>query len=353
MNFDIAIKTGTPILLMGSPGVGKTSWVQANAKKHGLHCETVLASIREPADISGLPFIKDGAVEFSPPRWAKNLVENGGGVLFFDEITTAPPAVQASLLRVVLDRVVGDLQLPKNTVIIAAANPADEAAGGWELSLPLSNRFAHFNFNLDVMEWASNFAFYWGNPPSLGQGNSIVKESTWATERSFISSFIQRNPTALLQVPKDDTTKAWPSPRSWDNASRMIAASISSGDSFDDMIEYTKACVGEGRALEYISWRRNQDLPLPEEYFKNTEKELPEKHDVLYMLSNSIVSYVANNFNNENYIKAWRVIERIVESRSLDTAAVAGRQLMRLHPDGTTTPKQSRALTDLFKEAIS
>jgi len=55
--------------------------------------------------------VGDG-VRFAPPSWALRLAEAGHGLLFLDELSTAPPAVQAALLRVVLERAVGDLMLP-------------------------------------------------------------------------------------------------------------------------------------------------------------------------------------------------------------------------------------------------
>ena len=50
------------------------------------------------------------------------------------------PAVRAALLRVVLERVVGDLELPNRAAIVAAANPPEQAAGGWDLSATISRR---------------------------------------------------------------------------------------------------------------------------------------------------------------------------------------------------------------------
>lgn len=46
------------------------------------------------------------------PDWAVRLARAGQGLLFFDELSSAPPAVQAALLRVVLERRVGNLVLP-------------------------------------------------------------------------------------------------------------------------------------------------------------------------------------------------------------------------------------------------
>src|SRR5262249_29844746 len=66
--------------------------------------------------------------------WARRLTETGYGLLFLDELTTAPPAVQAAMLRVVLERAVGDVELPAAVRVVAAANPAGQAADGWELA---------------------------------------------------------------------------------------------------------------------------------------------------------------------------------------------------------------------------
>src|SRR5205085_6441439 len=104
----------------------KPSVIRAMATASSLPCEVVIASIREPSDFAGLPVI-DGSgpgathVEFAPPGWARRLAALGTGLLFFDEVSTAPPAVQAALLRVVLERTVGDLALPDDVAVVAAA----------------------------------------------------------------------------------------------------------------------------------------------------------------------------------------------------------------------------------------
>ncbi|HVE93240.1 MAG TPA: MoxR family ATPase, partial [Actinomycetota bacterium] len=123
----VAVAARVPVLLWGAPGTGKTSAIRAMAESIGLPCETVIAAIREPSDFAGLPVVIDGGVLLAPPRWAHRLASSGQGILFLDEISTAPPAVQAALLRVVLERVVGDLELPEGVVIIAAANPPEQS----------------------------------------------------------------------------------------------------------------------------------------------------------------------------------------------------------------------------------
>jgi MoxR-like ATPase len=83
-----------------------------------------------------------------PPDWSKRLAQVKDGILFTDEVNTAPPSVQAALLRVCLDKVAGDCHLGDDTSVIAAANPPEQAADGWDLAPPLANRFCHINWEL-------------------------------------------------------------------------------------------------------------------------------------------------------------------------------------------------------------
>src|SRR3974377_1829443 len=131
----VAVAAGVPVLLWGAPGTGKTSAIRGMAQAMDLPCETVIASIREPSDFAGLPIVVGGqTVQFAPPAWARRLAEAGHGLLFLDERATPPPAWQASLLGVVLERAVGDLTLPEEVAVVAAANPPEQAADGWDLS---------------------------------------------------------------------------------------------------------------------------------------------------------------------------------------------------------------------------
>ena len=54
----IAVQAGVPILTWGPPGIGKTATITMLADGLSLPLEVVLASIREPADFSGLPVIR-------------------------------------------------------------------------------------------------------------------------------------------------------------------------------------------------------------------------------------------------------------------------------------------------------
>src|SRR5580692_3317475 len=168
----VAVAARVPVLLWGAPGTGKTSTIRAMAEAMGWPCETVIASIREPSDFAGLPVVVGDGVRFAPPGWARRLAEAGRGLLFLDELSTAPPAVQAALLRVVLERVVGDLELPADVSVVAAANPPEQAADGWDLSAPLANRLCHLAWEIDPRAVADGLTGGFARPvvPSLPAG---------------------------------------------------------------------------------------------------------------------------------------------------------------------------------------
>src|SRR4029453_5067397 len=121
-------------------------------------------------------------------------------------------------VRSVVDKAFGDLELdPERVTIVAAANPAEDAAGGWDLAPPLANRFLHHQFRLEPTPWTQDFPRYWGPPPPTGFGGGARDERGWATARAVVAGFVRARPALLLCLPEAASQRgqAWPSPRSW------------------------------------------------------------------------------------------------------------------------------------------
>src|SRR5579864_8642830 len=193
----VAVAARVPVLLWGGPGTGKSSAVRDLACAMNWPCEVVIASIREPSDFAGLPVVTNGHVRFAPPHWATRLAAAGQGILFLDEISTAPPAVQAALLRVVLERVVGDLELPTDVAVVAAANPPEQASDGWDLTAPLANRFCHIDWNADAATFAQGIAAGWPTPPVRQLTADWAKRQS--SVRGLVGAFVHARPGLLAQ----------------------------------------------------------------------------------------------------------------------------------------------------------
>ena len=151
----LCVSARIPVLLWGNPGEGKTAVVES-ARDAGWHVESLIVSHYEPSDFAGLPVLTgEGTVSLAPPGWAQRLAAHEGpAIAFFDEFSTASPALQAAALRPLTHYEVGALQLPETVSFVAAANPSDVAAAGWELAAPTASRFVHLDWALPLEVYA-------------------------------------------------------------------------------------------------------------------------------------------------------------------------------------------------------
>ena len=347
----IAVAARVPVLLWGAPGTGKTSAIARTAEAMGWPCETVIAAIREPSDFSGLPVVVDGVVHFAPPRWAERLAAARHGLLFLDEISTAPPAVQAALLRVVLERVVGDLALPDGVVVVAAANPPEQAADGWDLSAPLANRFCHLDWAVEPASFAEGLTAGWAPPavPALPPG----WEDHIATTRALVAAFVTLRPGLACAVPTEAAAagRGWPSPRTWDMAARLWAAAEAAGASTEAETALVTGAVGDGPGVEIMLWRLEMDLPDPEAVLADPDSfVLPERGDRAHAVLSALAAAVAARPTPERWLAAWKVLGTAGQGAP-DVAAVAARALARCKPRGATAPPEAKLFAPLLKEA--
>jgi hypothetical protein len=295
------IKADVPVLLWGAPGTGKTAAIIALAKEKKAHLEVLIGSIMDPSDM-GIPIVEKGEVKISPPAWARRLSlavkKNKDSWLMLDELTCAPPAIQAALLRVVQERKCADLDL-NGVKIIAAANPTDQAADGNELSLAMTNRFAHIDWAIDEEEWSIGEMAGWGNPDkNLGK------------IRSLTTSFIKGVPNTLCNPPDthQEGIKGWPSPRSWSAISKAISA-VDPEDPVEVLkskegMEITNSLIGPATAKEFISWVMDQNLPLPEDIYSGKAK-LPKRGDQIYLITNMLINYA---IVNDRIPDLWKIL---------------------------------------------
>jgi len=351
---NVCVNARVPVILWGPPGQGKTSVINAIAEQSGRKLETLLASIREPQDFAGLPSITNGRAQLVSPDWALRLAEDGNGILFTDEVNTAPPTVQAALLRVCLDKVAGDCHLGERTSIIAAANPPEQAADGWDLAAPLANRFCHLEWSLpsDVVRDGLSGVWPTYDLPSF---NEKVAEEQVASEKILVAGFLTSRPDLTTALPKatSEQGRAFPTPRSWEAAATLSGWASALGLEESVRRVLVRGCVGQGASAEYLTYRANLDLPRPKDVLRDPQGfELPKRADLLYVIAAGVLAEVRNNPSKESWFAAGLLLERFAKSGSPDIAVSLAREWLKIRPT-TLTPDASvlQALVPLLKEA--
>lgn len=350
----LAVAANLPVLLWGEPGIGKSAALGQLADDLGVPLETVIASIHEPSDFAGLPVIGDDAasngVPMAPPDWAVRLGKTGQGVVFFDELSSAPPAVQAALLRVVLERRVGSLALPPGIRVVAAANPPSSAADGWHLSPPLANRFVHLNWTHDPRAVARGMAGTWPSV-TIPLVDPAKVASAVARARGAISGFITARPGLAHHMPADAESRgrAWPSPRTWEMALRLLATGYAASAGTEAVSVAMIGAIGDGPGIEFVAYLDQLDLPDPDRVLRDPGAfTLPERGDRQLAFLTAVVAAVQSDLTRQRWEACWTVLAKAVDAGVPDVAARAATDLAAMRDVNWTVPSGIDAFLELL-----
>lgn len=326
-----------PVLIWGDPGIGKTAMILSLAMKLRMAVRVLVASWMAPQDF-GFPVLSEDVVKLSdrtykvidlvPPRVALDLATTRG-ILFLDELTSTPPELQAPLLSLFMGHRFGELQLdPRNTAIVAAANPVQIAANGWQLSLPLKNRVAHLRFTPDLPAFIADFPNYWGHPPTLGfAGVGEIADRDWAIARSKIAGFLKARPELFHVLPESEDQTAFPTARSWDYASRLLAV----GGGVDEVA----AVVGDGAAAELFAWLDAADLPDPDDLLAGRASFIVDEKrpDRVFAVLSAISTRIPAIADKEAFNAAVAIFTQVARSSLRDVAFVSAQPLFQFFRD--------------------
>jgi len=251
-----------PIFLWGPMGIGKSELAQGLVDGGELGNALLIdlrMALMEPTDIKGIPFYnKDsGTMDWAPPvdlpstELAK---QYDTVVLFLDELNSAPPSTQAAAYQLVLNRKVGNYNLPENVVMIAAGNRETDKGVVYRMPAPLANRFLHLEMRVDYDSWLN-----------------------WAVNNNIHSDVIGHvtvHKQDLFDFDPKGSSRAFATPRSWTFVSDLITDDDLDDETFTDLVS---GAVGEGIAVKFMATRKARNkLPNPTEILDGKIKTLDE-----------------------------------------------------------------------------
>ena len=228
-----------PVFLWGAPGVGKSQVVAQVAKEKGYVLQDIRAVLLDPVDLRGLPRITtDGVAAWCPPAFLPHENEETKGILFLDELNSAPPLVQAACYQLILDRAIGEYHLPEGWCIVAAGNRDKDRSVTHRMPTALANRMVHLDFDVQLDDWLD-----WAKKHGI---------------RQEVRAFIRFRPRFLHNFDPASADRAFPTPRSWEFVSHIMDANPAE----DVMYEIIKGTVGQVCSAEFMGYLKVwQDLP--------------------------------------------------------------------------------------------
>jgi hypothetical protein len=270
----------TPVMLWGPPGVGKSQMVAQVAARHSAPVIDIRLSQMEPSDLRGIPFRVEGRVEWAIPSLLPDAQRHGpAGVLFLDEITSAPPAVSAAAYQLILDRRLGDYQVPPHWAIFAAGNRQGDRGVTYTMPAPLANRFSHFEVETHLDDWVS-----WA------YANGIDER---------VIAFLRFRPELLFDFDPAHNPVAFPSPRSWEFAHRGLRK-------FEDHPELLQgtlqACVGPAAGIELTAFVNSLDqMPDLDAIVAGEPVRVPREIDLQYAVAAALVGRAIRARDGDNW----------------------------------------------------
>ncbi|MGD8514467.1 MAG: MoxR family ATPase [Granulosicoccaceae bacterium] len=274
----------TPVMLWGPPGVGKSQIIAQVAERHDVAVIDIRLSQMEPTDLRGIPFRTGEAVEWAVPAILPNAQRHGErGVLFLDEITSAAPTVSAAAYQLILDRRLGEYEVPEGWAIFAAGNRQGDRGVTYTMPAPLANRFSHFEFDTNLDDWVA-----WA------YANGIDER---------IIAFLRFRPELLFDFDPAHNPVAFPSPRSWEFAHRGLQKF---GDNPELLLGTLQACVGPAAGIELKAFVDNLDnMPDIDAILRGEDVNVPNEVDLQYAVAAALVGRAIRARGEGNTEQVW------------------------------------------------
>lgn len=267
---DVLIDVRRPGMIWGMPGIGKSDIVRSVAAKRGINLVDKRLAQSDPTELKGYPVpdLKAGTMRFLRDEL---LPTKGEGILFLDELPQAPLMVQAAAYQLVLDRKLGTYELPEGWIVLAAGNRAKDRSISNQMPAALANRFVHLDVRADPDDWQ-----VWAAGP--GKINAMVR------------GYLRFRPSNLCvnEVPLAD--RSFPTPRSWEFASRIIEQKDVPQETTLALLSGT---LGEGLAAEITGYIRDHSsvVNIDQIMMAPTKAPVPEGAGALYAVCAALQDY--------------------------------------------------------------
>lgn len=302
---------GNAMLAWGLPGVGKTAIISEFCRDHGLPLYVMSPGEMGEAAFGVVP-VPEGAganmtLRFPPPGDIVDTFQGGRGAIFVDELTTAPKAAKPGLLSLLLEKRLGGYYFGNGVRVIAAANDANIAAAGTDLSIPEANRLTHINWAVKDMDaWLQHMmGNLVGAVPTTPKDAQSIEDFVMSHWNDVYPQWVAKvygflkapsNSAVIHKLPDKgaDRTRAWASQRSWSALARIAAGCEIHNIGAELTDGLFAGTVGGQVAGAFSAFLNDKDLPDAVEVLTGKVKWVPshKRPDIAWVVCQGMAAHV-------------------------------------------------------------
>ncbi len=289
-------KEGAPVFLWGPTGIGKSDAIKEIAKRLEKEAQKevrvvdVRLSTQSPMDIKGLLLpSEDRKSSVYTPLSTYQFEEREDliNILFFDELTSAPQAIQAAAYEIIRDRKIDQNYFPDNVIMIGAGNRISDKGLTYRMLKPLANRFEHYRITTSFAVWEK-----------------------WATANEIhplVIRYLKSFPHKLTKETVEDQDLAFPTPRSWENVSKKLYQLYEPDNQYTLTLKRRIAgTIGVSEERAFHHWvSLGREMPSLEIIAAGKCTIAPKTKDVVYALIESFLRYL-----EDEYVKKAKTMEK-------------------------------------------
>lgn len=276
----------------GEPGVGKSTLLKMIETALGAEYDYVYVDcpLIDLPDFA-MPYVQEGVTHYAPSSLWK-LSSKKPKVIMLDEVSKAPNVVKPMFTRLMLERCIGEFNLPRGSIVFATGNRASDGVGD-TMQGHINNRITKVNIGKPSVESWVNWAI-----------DNKVNENVIAAVHAMpnvLQSYLEDPSNPYIFNPKKNTG-AYASPRSLAKAGKICDQRTAFGN--DLTVEALKGTVGLSFALQMMAYLDVADtLPTWADIEKNPAKTvIPRSPAAQLLLLFGSISQV-NKKNAEAYTK--------------------------------------------------
>lgn len=319
-DFLLNVATVRPVFIWGPPGIGKSALVEQFAASVGLPCVSLLGSQLAPEDLMGVPQIQDGVTRFCPPAM---IARSEPYCLFLDELNACSQDVQKAFYSLILDRRVGEYELPAGSIVIGAGNRAQDSAIVKPMSSALMNRMVHVHMKVSASQWLQ-----WAAGAGL---------------HPLVIEYLTQRPDHLWSAPPRHE-EPFSTPRAWHMVSDALQAFHGTPPPW--MLEaIASGCLSPQHAAQFKAFGKlADDRHRLDAIFKGEARwpHAPQDRDVLYFLAQAFRARLLKTLPAEKNLVSGEVQAFVHASKSMlkDLAQISLEmaQIVVAEENGQTLP---------------